>query len=122
MVDSCTIKKIKPINVADFDGIESIMKALSNKIRLAILEALIENGELCACELMISINLPQPTITLNLHRLYYTGLLKRREQAKYTYFSIREEFMPIIKSILNLRKGTESMGKRISPTTHHGQR
>ncbi|MGC8558614.1 MAG: ArsR/SmtB family transcription factor [Nitrososphaeria archaeon] len=110
MVDSCTVKKIKPINVADFEGIEFIMKALSNKIRLAILEALIENGELCACELEISINLPQPTITLNLQRLYYSGLLKRREQAKYTYFSIKEEFIPLIKNILNIQTSAESMG------------
>jgi DNA-binding transcriptional ArsR family regulator len=107
MVDSCTIKKIKPINVTEFEGIESVMKALSNKIRLAMLDAMIKNGELCACELEISINLPQPTITLNLHRLYYAGLLKRREKSKYTYFSIKEKYVPIITSILKMKDSTD---------------
>ncbi len=104
MADNCKIKKIKPINITDYEYIESLMKALSNKIRLAIVDALIKNGELCACELEAALNLPQPTVTLSLYRLYYTGLLEKREQSKYTYFSIREEFIPIINRILNIKR------------------
>ncbi len=103
MADNCKIKNVKPININDYERIETIMKALSNKIRLAIVDALIKNGELCACELEPAINLPQPTITLSLYKLYYAGLLKKREQSKYTYFSVREEFVPIISRILNIK-------------------
>jgi ArsR family transcriptional regulator len=120
MDDSCTIKAIKPINIDDYESLETLMKAFSNKIRLALLDALVKNGELCACELELSTNLPQPTVTLNLHKLYYAGLLKKREKSKYTYFSIREEFAPIIKSILNMKASAGSTGKRAELATHRG--
>lgn len=77
MDDSCTIKAIKPINIDDYESLETLMKAFSNKIRLALLDALVKNGELCACELELSTNLPQPTVTLNLHRLYYAAFLRK---------------------------------------------
>ncbi|MEM0123675.1 MAG: helix-turn-helix transcriptional regulator [Conexivisphaerales archaeon] len=103
MDDSCTIKEIRQINISDYEHIESIMKAFSNKIRLAILDALVKNGQLCACELEIATNLPQPTVTLNLHRLYYAGILKKMEKSKYTYFSINEKFLSIINSVLSIK-------------------
>lgn len=123
MDNSCTIKAIKPIEIGDYESIETVMKAFSNKIRLAMLDALVKNGELCACELELFTNLPQPTVTLNLHRLYYAGLLNKREKSKYTYFSIREEFMPIINSILNIKAGTGLTGKHAGTRViRHGRR
>ncbi len=109
MDDSCTLKKIEQINVEDYATLEIITKALSNKIRLAILDALLKHGELCACELEIAMGTPQPTITLNLHRLYYAGLLKRREESKYTYYSVKDTYLPLISCILRMNESQTKM-------------
>jgi len=97
---SCEIKKIEPINLQEFENREKIMNALSNKVRLAILEILIKYGEVCTCELEQALNLSQPAITNHILKLYNAGLIKRREDWKYTYYSIKDEYLNFIKFVL----------------------
>ncbi|MEM0161416.1 MAG: metalloregulator ArsR/SmtB family transcription factor [Thermoplasmata archaeon] len=103
-VEYCNLKKITPVKIEDFESVEQITEALANKARLAILYALNKYGELCACEIIPSFKLAQPTITLHLQKLYNAGLLKKREEWKYTYYSIKDEYLQFVRTVLELNK------------------
>jgi ArsR family transcriptional regulator len=100
----CKIKNIGTIDINKYEGLELIMSAFSNKLRLAILDALLKNGELCTCELVPATGMAQPTVTINLQKLYSIGIIKKREEWKYTYYSINKKYLEIIKLVLKLDK------------------
>ena len=75
---------------------ERIIKALANKVSLAIIAAILEHGEACACELEPALKMAQPLVTTYLRRLYNAGILRKREQWRYTYYSINEDFRKLL--------------------------
>lgn len=75
------------------------MKALANKISLAIISAILKYGEACACELEPALSIAQPLVTTYLRKLYVVGLLAKREQWRYTYYSINEKYLKFLKNL-----------------------
>lgn len=67
-----------------------IFKALSEPIRLRILNLLF-NGELCICDLMVSLNLPQSTISRHMTRLKYAGLVTDRRSGRWNYYRLIQD-------------------------------
>ncbi|MGC9138467.1 MAG: ArsR/SmtB family transcription factor [Thermoplasmata archaeon] len=100
MSKSCRIKNVEPVDIKKFEDLEEVLKILSNKTRLSILSVLMKYDEVCACELESALQMQQSTITSHLLRLYRAGVLKRREEWKFTYYSLQEKFIPLIKCIL----------------------
>ncbi|MCL4325936.1 MAG: metalloregulator ArsR/SmtB family transcription factor [Candidatus Thermoplasmatota archaeon] len=99
----CIIKKLDKIEPTVFENIELILCSLSNNVRLAILYLLLKHGELCTCELETALKYAQPTITSHLHKLYYAGILKKREVWKYTYYSINTKYVSFVEMLLNMK-------------------
>ncbi|MDP7976146.1 MAG: metalloregulator ArsR/SmtB family transcription factor [TACK group archaeon] len=99
------------LDVKSYEEKEALLRTLSNKTRLALLDAMIKHGEICACEVEPVLKLAQPTVTLHLQKLYAAGLLRRREDSKFTYYSIREEYVPLVKTVLSLKKPSRSRRK-----------
>jgi len=95
----------------EFERQEAVLRALSNKARLALLDAMIKHGEVCACEVEPVLKLAQPTITLHLQRLYSAGLLEKREDSKYTYYSVKREYLSLVKAVLNAKRASRA-GRR----------
>ncbi len=62
-------------------------KALSNPVRLRIVEELLE-GELCQCEILPRIGLAQPTISAYLSQLVRVGILAERREGKRKLYRI----------------------------------
>lgn len=98
--ETCDIKKLQQVNIEDYEGIEKVMRALANKTSLAILHAIQTNGEACACELEPALKLTQPLVTTHLRKLYLAGILKKRDQWRYTFYSISEHFKDLIPKIM----------------------
>ena len=67
--------------------IDLMFRAFSDPIRLRIL-SLIEPGELCVCDLVEVLKLPQPTISRHLSYLRRAGLVKVRRQASWNYYEL----------------------------------
>lgn len=67
----------------------TIYKALSDETRLKILK-LLENGELCVCDLVAAFNTVQPKISFHLSILKETGLIKDRKDGKWSYYSLKD--------------------------------
>lgn len=62
-------------------------KALSDETRLRIL-ALLTAGELCVCDLMAVLDLPQSTVSRHLAYLRHTGLVEDRRQGVWMYYRL----------------------------------
>jgi DNA-binding transcriptional ArsR family regulator len=69
--------------------VEKKMKALSDPTRLRIF-LLIERGEKCVCEIEYLFKMPQSTVSRNLGILENSGLIRKRKNGKWTYYSIND--------------------------------
>ncbi len=64
-----------------------IFKALADETRLRIL-ALLTSGELCVCDLMAALELPQSTVSRHLATLRNAGLVVDRRQGVWMYYRL----------------------------------
>ncbi|MDQ7788183.1 MAG: metalloregulator ArsR/SmtB family transcription factor [Thermodesulfovibrionales bacterium] len=87
----------------------NIFKALSEETRLRILK-LLENGELCVCDIVAALDTIQPKVSFHLSTLKEAGLIKDRKQGKWVHYSIHDS--DIFRRFLLL-----SVLERISPET-----
>jgi ArsR family transcriptional regulator len=62
-------------------------KALSDETRLRIL-ALLSNGEMCVCDLMAILELPQSTVSRHLAYLRNAGWVEDRRQGVWMYYRL----------------------------------
>jgi ArsR family transcriptional regulator len=66
-----------------------LFKAFSDETRLRILRLLL-NGELCICELMEVLQLPQSNVSRHMAYLKNAGLVDDRREAVWVYYSLTE--------------------------------
>ncbi|MBS7612007.1 winged helix-turn-helix transcriptional regulator [Candidatus Bathyarchaeota archaeon] len=67
-----------------------LFKALADTTRLRILK-LLSVREMCVCEVMIALNLTQPTASHHLKILENAGLVKGRKKGRWVYYSIKNQ-------------------------------
>ena len=72
------------------DRTAQTFKALSDETRLRILGLLME-GELCVCELMAILDLPQSTVSRHLSYLKNSGLIRGRRQGVWMHYRLAEQ-------------------------------
>lgn len=66
-----------------------IMKALSDPNRVAVLKIL-EQGELCVCEIRHLLDLAQPTVSKHMKILEEANLVHRRRQGTWILYSLAD--------------------------------
>ena len=64
-------------------------RALAEATRLRIVMLLLE-GELCVCDLMEVLNLPQSTVSRHMARLKGADLVTDRREGKWVHYTLRE--------------------------------
>jgi len=83
------------------DETVQVFKALSEEIRLRVL-ALLMNGELCVCDLMAVLDLPQSTVSRHLAYLRNAGWVAGRRQGLWMYYRISEKMTPLHADLMNI--------------------
>lgn len=68
-----------------------IFKALSDSTRLRMLLLLLNHGELCVCDLMESLEIPQSTASRHLALLRSAGLVDGQRRGTWMYYTIVED-------------------------------
>ena len=76
------------------DHITAVGRALSDPGRVRILLALLDNAELCACELARMLALTPATVSRHMEVLLDTGLVTARKDGKWVHYSLAHEAMP----------------------------
>jgi ArsR family transcriptional regulator len=77
-----------------------VFKALSDETRLRIL-GLLAVREMCVCEVMVALDLTQPTASHHLRILENVGLVKDRKEGKWVFYGLSNP-----SQIRNLLKAT----------------
>ena len=67
----------------------TIFKALSDETRLRIVK-LLEQGELCVCDIVAALDMVQPKVSFHLSALKEAGFLKDRKQGRWTHYSLND--------------------------------
>jgi len=70
----------------------SLFKALSDETRLRIIK-LLENGELCVCDITAALDLVQPKVSFHLNTLKGAGLIKDRKAGRWIHYSLENADM-----------------------------
>jgi DNA-binding transcriptional ArsR family regulator len=77
-----------------------LFRALADTTRLKIL-MLLEMREMCVCEIMVALNLTQPTASHHLGILEKEGIVKRRKEGRWVFYAIAD---------LEIIEGIEKLG------------
>jgi len=67
----------------------NVFKALADETRLRIL-SLLTVREMCVCEVMVALDLTQPTASHHLRILENVRLVKHRKEGKWVFYSLSE--------------------------------
>lgn len=78
-----------------------ILKALADETRLRILALLLE-GELCVCEIMAALALPQSTISRHLAYLRNSGWVLDRRQGIWMYYCLNNDEHLLVNEMIPL--------------------
>ena len=81
-----------------------IFKALGDETRLRIMALLVGRPELCVCDIMAALELPQSTVSRHLSYLRNTGLVDDRRQGVWMYYTINRERLQHAATIFDLLK------------------
>ena len=77
----------KNLSLESSEAKSKVFKALSDPIRLRIL-CLLSSREMCVCEVMVALDLTQPTASHHLRILENVALVKDRKEGKWVFYSI----------------------------------
>ena len=67
--------------------VDVMFKAFADRTRLRILH-LLRGGELCVCELVRVLDVPQPKVSRHLAYLRKAGLVKARKDKNWSYYEL----------------------------------
>ncbi|MDX2289081.1 MAG: metalloregulator ArsR/SmtB family transcription factor [Hyphomicrobiaceae bacterium] len=69
----------------------TLFSTLADPIRLRCLALISAEGELCVCELVAALDMPQPKVSRHLAILRDAGLLKDRRAAQWVLYALAPE-------------------------------
>jgi ArsR family transcriptional regulator len=75
-------------------------KALSDPARLRLLSLIASCGEVCACELVDTVGVSQPTVSHHLKVLHEAGLLHRERRGKWIHYRVIPEAVAALRAVL----------------------
>lgn len=93
------------------------LKALSDPTRLRIIEIL-SCGELCACDILESFQITQPTLSYHMKSLTDSGLVMSEKRGSWMYYRLDVESIEILATFIrDISRGVDSFfcGK-VSPS------
>lgn len=79
----------------------NFLKQLAEETRLRCLILLKQQGELCVCELTHALELSQPKISRHLAGLRDAGIVQRRREGQWIYYSLQSEIPRWARDILD---------------------
>ncbi len=83
-------------------SVAALFRVLGEPARLQLLSLIAAqpSGEVCACELVESLGLSQPTVSHHLKVMYEAGLLTKQRRGTWIYYRIVQEQLLCIRDVL----------------------
>ena len=89
-------------------------KALADETRLRLLLLLLDNGELCICDLMNALDLPQSTVSRHVAYMKNAGWLNDRRGGVWMYYSIKPGLSSFMTTLATLTRDHLSSADPVS--------
>ena len=83
-------------------NITQLFKSLSDPTRVRIIWLLQAGGELCVCDLMEVLDLPQSTVSRHLAYLRNAGLVNDQRKGVWMYYRLPDELSELLLGILSV--------------------
>ncbi len=84
------------------ERISNIFKSLADETRIRLLLLLQGRAELCVCDLMQALDMPQSTVSRHLAYLKKNGWLQDRRGGVWMYYALKEDLEPFLQAQLVL--------------------
>lgn len=90
------------LTTAEATEVAVLFRVLGEPARLLLLSAIAAqpNGEVCACELVESLGLSQPTVSHHLKVMYEAGILTKERRGTSIYYQIDREQLAFLRKVL----------------------
>jgi ArsR family transcriptional regulator, arsenate/arsenite/antimonite-responsive transcriptional repressor len=87
---------------AEAASVAALFRVLGEPARLQLLSLIAAqpSGEVCACELVESLGLSQPTVSHHLKVMFEAGLLIKQRRGNWIYYRIVQEQLLCIRDVL----------------------
>ncbi|HJT32096.1 MAG TPA: metalloregulator ArsR/SmtB family transcription factor [Pirellulales bacterium] len=80
--------------------VELVFRAMADRTRLRILN-LLRSGEVCVCDLVAVLNVPQPKVSRHLAYLRRAGLVQARKEGHWAYYRLASNPSPLRSKLLD---------------------
>ena len=87
-------------STATLEDLDSVFKGFADPTRIRIL-SLLAAGELCVCDIVDILRLPQPTVSRHLSYLRRTGLVEVTREAKFAHYRLAEPDNAVHQNLIN---------------------
>lgn len=78
-----------------------VLRALAHPLRLELVAHIAARGPLCSCHLKETVGASQPQISKHLSVLHRAGLLHRRREGRWVYYSIDGDAVDVATEFLD---------------------
>jgi ArsR family transcriptional regulator, arsenate/arsenite/antimonite-responsive transcriptional repressor len=102
-----------------------LLKAISDPVRLQILR-LLKEDELCVCEIVAVLKLPQPTVSNHLKILVNAELIKVHKQGTWAIYNLctfenNKDVRALLRSVLNIIEDTDDIAILLKKLKHQNK-
>jgi ArsR family transcriptional regulator len=87
-------------STATLEDLDTVFKGFADPTRIRIL-SLLAAGELCVCDLVDILRLPQPTVSRHLGYLRRTGLVEVTREAKFAHYRLADPDNAVHQNLIN---------------------
>jgi ArsR family transcriptional regulator len=103
LIGQCTTPLVAPV-LADeqAESLAQLLKAIAEPMRIKILHRLISAAPdgVCVCDLTAPLGLTQPSVSHHLRVLWLAGLVDRRQERNFVYYSVRQSALDHLATLI----------------------
>ncbi|MCC7054733.1 MAG: winged helix-turn-helix transcriptional regulator [Gemmatimonadaceae bacterium] len=89
-----------PDTGADLDDLDALFKGFADPTRIRVMNLLVA-GELCVCDIVEILALPQPAVSRHLAYLRRAGLVEATREWKFAHYRLAEPRHAVHRNMLN---------------------
>jgi ArsR family transcriptional regulator len=103
LIEQCTTPLVAPVLSDDqAESLAQLLKAIAEPMRIKILHRLVSAAPdgVCVCDLTAPLGLTQPSVSHHLRVLWLAGLVDRRQERTFVYYSVRQSALEHLAALI----------------------
>jgi ArsR family transcriptional regulator, arsenate/arsenite/antimonite-responsive transcriptional repressor len=108
VADACAIPLVRqPVDESTAIGLAQVFKALGDPVRLRLVSLIgaHQGGEVCVCDLAVTFDLTQPTISHHLKVLREAGIITSERRGTWVYYRLVPAALERMAALLSVPDG-----------------